>query len=337
MILDDIEIVQRVEQAAGELFRPLSDPRISACADHPPTPAEALVDFVAAGGAWVATADDVVVGFLAAKVVGGCGHVQEVAVLPEWNGRGVGSALLARAVAWTVRGGGTALTLTTFRDVPWNRPFYERRGFRILGDDELDEAHHELVIEEQRLGLARELRVVMRRDLPTPVAVRDATGDDLPVITDLFNALIPTTTIAWRDDLADETEMATWFAAQQHDGNPVLVAEADGNVVGYATWSWFRGGVRYPGYRHTRELTIHVDGGHHGQGVGRTLIEVLVERARSDEVRVLVAGVDAANEASIVFHERMGFEQVANMPGVGRKFERWLDLVLLQRTIDDPR
>lgn len=174
---------------------------------------------------------------------------------------------------------------------------------------------------------------VMRRDLSPGVAVRDATPDDLPAIAQLFNALIPTTTIAWRDHLADEAEMAAWFAAQQRDANPILVADVGGEVVGFTTWTWFRGGPRFPGYRHTRELTIHVDGRCQGRGVGRTLIDELVERAREAGVRVLVAGVDGENEASIVFHERLGFTIVARMPEVGRKFERWLDLVLLQRTI----
>jgi phosphinothricin acetyltransferase len=165
------------------------------------------------------------------------------------------------------------------------------------------------------------------------VAVRDATSDDLPAVTRLFNALIPTTTIAWRDHLADDAEMAAWFASQASAGNPVLVAELAGEVVGYTTWTWFRGGERFPGYRHTRELTIHVDGRHHGRGVGRALIEALVDRGRASDVHVLVAGVDAANGASIEFHARLGFEPVARMPEVGRKFDRWLDLVLMQRVI----
>jgi len=99
------------------------------------------------------------------------------------------------------------------------------------------------------------------------VQVRDATTADLPAITDLFNALIPTTTVAWRDDTATPAE--GWFTAQTEMGNPVLVAEDDDRVVGYCCWSSFRGGSRFPGYRHTAELTIHVDGSMHRMGVGR--------------------------------------------------------------------
>lgn len=160
--------------------------------------------------------------------------------------------------------------------------------------------------------------------------VRAATEADLPAIRRLFNALIPTTTVAWRDDLADEAEMAAWFADRVAAGDPVLVGEVDGEVVGYTCWGSFR---RHPGYRHTRELTIHVDEGWHGRGVGRALIDALVDAARAAGVHVLVAGVDADNTSSIAFHEALGFEIVARMPEVGRKFDRWLDLVLLQRIV----
>ena len=167
----------------------------------------------------------------------------------------------------------------------------------------------------------------------TPPTVRDAESSDLPAITRLFNELIPTTTVAWRGHLADDEEMTTWFAAQQDAGNPVLVAEVEGHVVGYTTWTWFRGGPRFPGYRHTRELTIHVDERFHGQGIGRALIDALSARAHSDDVHVLVAGIDADNVQSIEFHRALGFVEVARMPEVGRKFDRWLDLVLMQRVV----
>jgi L-amino acid N-acyltransferase YncA len=165
------------------------------------------------------------------------------------------------------------------------------------------------------------------------VHVRAATAADLPAIRTLFNVLIPTTTIAYREHLASEDEIASWFAAQQAAHRPVLVADEAGEVIGYTTYGTFRGGERFPGYRHTAELTIHVDGASHGRGVGRALIEALLAAARECDVHVLVAGVDAANEASIEFHRRLGFVETARMPEVGIKFGQWLTLVLLQRTV----
>lgn len=164
--------------------------------------------------------------------------------------------------------------------------------------------------------------------------VEHATEAHLPAIRELFNALIPTTTVAWRDDLASDDEIRQWFEDQRRASDPVLVAVSDGEVIGYTCWSNFRGGRRFPGYRHTAELTVHVDGEQHGRGVGRALLTALIEEARRRDVHVLVAGVDADNRSSIAFHEAMGFREVARMPEVGRKFGRWLDLVLLQRIID---
>lgn len=169
--------------------------------------------------------------------------------------------------------------------------------------------------------------------MPAQVELRDATEDDLPAIRDLSNALIDTTTVAWRDDPSTLEEQAAAFEAREDAGYPTIVAEVDGEVVGYTCCTTFRGD-RFPGYRHTAELTVHVRGDHHGAGIGRALIEALVERARAMGLHVLVAAVDADNAGSIRFHERLGFTAVARMPEVGRKFDRWLTLVLLQRIID---
>jgi len=163
--------------------------------------------------------------------------------------------------------------------------------------------------------------------------IRPATALDLPAIRELFNVLIPTTTVAFRDHLASEAEMRDWFAAQAEQAHPVLVADVDGQVVGYTTWASFRGGDRFPGYRQTAELTIHVRSDRHGAGVGRLLLHALIDEAARRDVHVLVAGIDADNHASIAFHAAMGFTEVARMPEVGRKFGRWLDLVLMQRII----
>lgn len=163
--------------------------------------------------------------------------------------------------------------------------------------------------------------------------IREATTGDLPAIGALFNALIATETYTYREHLADRHEMEMWFAGQVEAGHPVLVAELEGTVVGYTTWSLFRFSPRLPGYRHSAELTIHVDRAHHGRGIGRSLMEALVEAARASDVHVLIAGIDATNVASIDFHRRLGFVETARMPDVGTKFGRWLTLVFMQRTV----
>jgi L-amino acid N-acyltransferase len=163
--------------------------------------------------------------------------------------------------------------------------------------------------------------------------VRDAVDGDMPALRDLYNALIPTTTVAWTDSLQTLRERRAWFRSQQRHGYPVLVAEDGEKAVGFAAYASFRGSGRWPGYRHTVEHTIHIHEDYWCRGIGRSLLEALIERARANSVHVMVAAVDGANTESIAFHERLGFKTVARMPEVGRKFDRWLELVLMQRIL----
>jgi phosphinothricin acetyltransferase len=114
-----------------------------------------------------------------------------------------------------------------------------------------------------------------------------------------------------------------------------LVADDGGDVVGFAAYEYFRGEGKWPGYRLTMEQSIHVREDRWGRGVGRALIETLLDRARNAGVHVMVAAIDAENVESVAFHERLGFIEVARMPQTGVKFGRWLDLVLMQRVLDD--
>jgi phosphinothricin acetyltransferase len=165
--------------------------------------------------------------------------------------------------------------------------------------------------------------------------IRDAREDDAGAIAALHNALIPTTTVTWTETLDTPEHRVAWMRQQRETRFPVLVAESDHEVVGFTTYEHFRGEGKWPGYRYTAELSIHVAEAHWGRGVGRALMDELVARARDAGIHVLVAGIDGANEASIRFHERLGFEVVARMPQTGVKFGRWLDLVLMQRVLDN--
>jgi L-amino acid N-acyltransferase YncA len=165
------------------------------------------------------------------------------------------------------------------------------------------------------------------------VVVRDAIEDDLPATLDIYNELIPSTTIAWTDERQTLDERRTWFAEQRRRGFPVLVAVVGNDVIGTAAFGDFRDSAHWPGYRFTAELSIHVRGDRRGSGAGRLLMEELFDRARDKGIHVLVAAVDAANGESIAFHERLGFVEVGRMPETGFKFGRWLDLVLMQRFI----
>jgi phosphinothricin acetyltransferase len=126
-------------------------------------------------------------------------------------------------------------------------------------------------------------------------------------------------------------ERRQWFENRVGRGYPVLVAtDGVGTVVGFASFGDFRIGA---GYRFTVEHTVHVRGDRRGAGLGTALMRQLIEHAAASGKHVMIGGVDAGNEPSIRFHERLGFEQVARLNEVGFKFGRWLDLVFLQRRL----
>jgi L-amino acid N-acyltransferase len=162
--------------------------------------------------------------------------------------------------------------------------------------------------------------------------IRDAGAGDVEAITVLTNALITTTTYEWREEPFTVEDRRAWLAAKAAAGMPVLVADA-GDVVGWAGYGDFRDTGRWPGYRFTVEHTVHVREDQWGRGVGRRLMEALIERARAGGKRVMVAAIDASNVDSVRFHQRIGFAEVGRLPGVGEKFGRRLDLVLMHRDL----
>jgi phosphinothricin acetyltransferase len=163
------------------------------------------------------------------------------------------------------------------------------------------------------------------------VIIRPGAAVDAAAIASILNALVSTTTIEWTDTPQTTDSILEWL--DEHE--TVLVAEERGEVVGVAAFGWFRDVVKRPGYRFTVENTIHVREDRWRSGVGRELMRALVDEARASGKHTMVAAIDGANEASIRFHERLGFVEVARMPEVGAKFGRWQSLVLLQFRLDD--
>ncbi|GAA2648800.1 GNAT family N-acetyltransferase [Streptomyces vastus] len=160
----DLPLLQNIERAAGELFRPLGMPEI---ADDEPPALDELERFLQAGHAWVAE-DDVtgrVVAYLIGEPVDGAFHIEQVTVHPDAGRRGLGRALIAYAAEHARDEGLAALTLTTFTEVPWNTPYYERLGFRILTGPELTPGLRKIRTTEAEHGLDRWPRVCMRRHI----------------------------------------------------------------------------------------------------------------------------------------------------------------------------
>jgi GNAT superfamily N-acetyltransferase len=159
----DLAELPRIELAANALF---AGRAVAGVVADDVTAMDELRHAHAAGLLWVARAPGgKPVGFALCELVDGAVHLEEMDVDPGHGQRGVGRALLGAVMAWAERAGHPAVTLTTFRDIPWNAPFYARAGFRALSADELGPGLAALVREEAARGLDPSQRVVMRREL----------------------------------------------------------------------------------------------------------------------------------------------------------------------------
>jgi L-amino acid N-acyltransferase len=160
--------------------------------------------------------------------------------------------------------------------------------------------------------------------------IRPAVEADLPAILAIYNDAVANTTAIWNDQPVDLANRRAWFVGRVGQGFPVLVAEEDALVVGYGSFGDFR---PFDGYRFTVEHSVYVAEGVRRRGIASALLASLEERARDLGKHVMVAGIASDNDASLRLHERLGFTETGRMSEVGFKFGRWLDLVLMQKTL----
>jgi L-amino acid N-acyltransferase YncA len=160
--------------------------------------------------------------------------------------------------------------------------------------------------------------------------VRAATENDLPSILAIYNDAVLNTTAIWNETPVDLANRRAWFEARRAAGFPVLVADERGVVVGYGSLSDFR---PFEGYRVTVEHSLYVAADARRKGLGAALLTALMQDARQLGKRAMIGGIDGANAPSISLHEKFGFAEVGRLPGVGEKFGRPLDLVLMQKTL----
>jgi L-amino acid N-acyltransferase YncA len=158
--------------------------------------------------------------------------------------------------------------------------------------------------------------------------IRDAVHADLPAIRDIYNDAVLNTLAIWNEQTVDLGNRQAWFAARQARGYPILVAVNEaGDVLGYASFGDWR---PFEGFRHTVEHSVYIRSDQRGQGLGPLLMQALIERARGCGKHVMVAAIESGNTASIRLHERVGFTLNGQMPQVGVKFGKWLDLTFMQ-------
>ena len=156
--------------------------------------------------------------------------------------------------------------------------------------------------------------------------IRPAAPSDAAQIAAFWNPFIRDTAVTFNAVEKDAVEVTKLIT----DRPAFLVAVEQGQIVGFATYDQFRGGV---GYRQTMEHTIILSPDIHGKGIGRALMTGLFDIAQEQGVHSMWAGISSENADGVRFHERLGFEQVAILPEVGRKFDRWMDLVLMRKAL----
>ncbi|MDU9392589.1 N-acetyltransferase family protein [Pseudomonas sp. zfem002] len=158
--------------------------------------------------------------------------------------------------------------------------------------------------------------------------LRDAVPADLPGIRDIYNDAVLNTTAIWNEQPVDLANRQAWFDGRAAQRYPIIVAvDAAGEVVGYASFGDWRA---FEGFRHTVEHSVYIRADQRGNGLGPKLMEALIVRAREAGKHVMVAAIESGNAASIRLHERLGFKVTGQMPQVGVKFGRWLDLTFMQ-------
>jgi L-amino acid N-acyltransferase len=163
--------------------------------------------------------------------------------------------------------------------------------------------------------------------------IRGATRADLPEILEIYNDVVRNTTAIYDEDISTLGQRLAWFDERQRRGLPVLVAEIDRQVAGFSSFGDWR--TRW-GYRFTVEHSVHVRADLRGNGFGRALVEALFPHAARLGMHMMIAQIDSAATASIRMHAKLGFETVGTFKQVANKFDRWLDLIAMQRLVSPP-
>ncbi len=161
--------------------------------------------------------------------------------------------------------------------------------------------------------------------------IRPSRHSDVPAITAIYTHQVLTGTGTFEIEPPIETEMAQRRADVLSKHLPYLVAEHEGRVVGFAYCNWFK---PRPAYRFSAEDSIYLAEDAHGYGTGRALLAELAVQAERAGLRKLIAVIgDSANASSIGVHRSVGFEPVGVLRSCGWKFERWLDVVLMEKPL----
>ncbi|MGD8979055.1 MAG: GNAT family N-acetyltransferase [candidate division WOR-3 bacterium] len=163
------------------------------------------------------------------------------------------------------------------------------------------------------------------------LSIRDAVFSDLPGITVIYNEAILETIATFDTTPKTEDEQKTWFMEHGKE-NPLVVAEQSGVIVGWVALSKWSDRCAYSD---AAEISLYVKKEYQGKGIGRKLMQAVLDKGRKAGLHTVLARIAEGNEASVHLHQTMGFKHVGVMKEVGRKFGRLLDVYLMQKLYGD--
>ena len=162
---------------------------------------------------------------------------------------------------------------------------------------------------------------------PMNVKIRPATINDLPAILAIVNYSILHSTSNYNYDIQTIEIQNQWFFDKKKQNFPVVVAEINGLTIGYGTYGTFREKI---GYQYTVEHSVYVSENYIGNGIGKLLLNELIDLAKTNGYHTMIGAIDADNSGSIAFHKKFGFKECGIIKEAGFKFGKWLDLLFMQ-------
>ena len=159
------------------------------------------------------------------------------------------------------------------------------------------------------------------------IKTRPYKTEDTQYILDIINHAILHSTSLYDYNIRNYEQQKTILEEKINKNFPVIVAELNGIVVGFGMYSEFRD---KEAYQFTVEHSIYVDENFHGKGIGKQLLQELIDLARKQKIHTMIGVIDSENQGSVIFHEKFGFKTVGVIKESGYKFDRWLDSVLMQ-------
>jgi phosphinothricin acetyltransferase len=159
------------------------------------------------------------------------------------------------------------------------------------------------------------------------INIRPYKTDDTQAILDIVNHNILHSTSLYDYNIRSYEQQKTILEEKINKNFPVIVAELDGIVVGFGMYSEFR---FREAYQFTVEHSVYVSEDFQSKGIGKQLLQELINLARKQKIHTMIGVIDSENQSSVVFHEKFGFKTVGIIKESGYKFDRWLDSVLMQ-------